>query len=241
MNNLASKSYPGIAISDVTGHEALFSLDQAGFECIKSPVDLRDWSDEAVLSTYLPALAQWLKLRLGCKDVFCYAYNFRKNGEDKKQVRGLQYGVKPPFFRVHCDSSEATCRQRLELYFPDTFDGIMKKRVRFLNIWRPLSSIPVEDCPLALCDFRTVDKEDLVPMDIVYPHFVDEAYEVRYNPSHRWFYKKGMTQEDAIVFKLYDNLESEATVCPHSAFVDPTASPTATPRSSIEVKMIVLG
>ena len=48
-------------------------------------------------------------------------------------------------------------------------------------------------------------------MDIVYPHFVDEAYEVKYNPSHRWFYKKGMTQEDVIVFKLYDSLRSEAT------------------------------
>jgi hypothetical protein len=69
----------------------------------------------------------------------------------------------------------------------------------------------VEDCPLALCDFRTVDPEDLVPMDIVYPHFVDEAYEVKYNPAHRWFYKKGMTQEDVIVFKLYDSLRSEAT------------------------------
>jgi hypothetical protein len=56
-----------------------------------------------------------------------------------------------------------------------------------------------------------VDKTDLVPMDIVYPHFVDEAYEVRYNPAHRWFYKKAMRQEDMIAFKLYDNLASEAT------------------------------
>lgn len=48
-------------------------------------------------------------------------------------------------------------------------------------------------------------------MDIVYPHFVDEAYEVKHNPSHRWFYKKGMTQDDAVVFKLFDSLRSEAT------------------------------
>jgi hypothetical protein len=79
------------------------------------------------------------------------------------------------------------------------------------SVWRPISPAPVEDCPLGLCDFRTVNREDLVPMDIVYPHFVDEAYEVKYNPSHRWFYKKGMTQEDVIVFKLYDSLRSEAT------------------------------
>lgn len=79
------------------------------------------------------------------------------------------------------------------------------------SVWRPISPAPVEDCPLALCDFRTVDRDDLVPMDIVYPHFIDEAYEVKYNPSHRWFYKRGMTQDDVIVFKLYDSMKSEAT------------------------------
>ncbi|KAK0620666.1 hypothetical protein B0T14DRAFT_235706 [Immersiella caudata] len=240
MNNLFSKNYPDVVISNVSGYESLFSLDQSGFEFAKCPVDVQGWSDETVLSTYLPALVKWLKLRLGCQEVFCYAYNFRRHGNDMGIGNELKYGVKPPFFRVHY-SSEATCRERLQLYFPGSFNDIMKRRVRFLNIWRPLSSSPVEDCPLALCDFRTVDKEDLVPMDIVYPHFVDEAYEVRYSPSHRWFYKKGMVQDDVIVFKLFDNLASEATVCPHSAFVDPTASPTSSRRSSIEVKIVVLG
>ncbi|KAK4446913.1 hypothetical protein QBC34DRAFT_144192 [Podospora aff. communis PSN243] len=241
MNNLFSMNYPDVVISNVSGYESLFSLDQSGFEFAKCPVSVRGWSDETVVSTYLPALVKWLKLRLDCQEVFCYAYNFRQHGNDTDIGKELKYGVKKPFFRVHCDSSEATCRERLRLYFPNRFNDIMTRRVRFLNVWRPLSSSPVEDCPLALCDFRTVDKEDLVPMDIVYPHFVDEAYEVRYNPSHRWFYKKGMVQEDVIVFKLFDNLVSEATVCPHSAFVDPAASPTSSRRSSIEVKIIVLG
>lgn len=78
------------------------------------------------------------------------------------------------------------------------------------SIWRPLS-VPVQDTPLALCDFRTVSSNDLVPMDIVYPHFVDEVYEVLPNPNHRWFYKKGMQQDEAIVFKLHDTSETEAT------------------------------
>jgi len=70
---------------------------------------------------------------------------------------------------------------------------------------------PPHDCPLAICDYRTVDHDDLVPMDIVYPHFLDEAYEVRYNPSHRWFYKRDMGPEDVVLFKMYDSLASEAT------------------------------
>lgn len=77
MSNLASRNYPGVAISNVSGHESLFSLDQSGFEFAKCPISVEDWSDEAVVSVYLPALAEWLKGRLGCQDVFCYAYNVR--------------------------------------------------------------------------------------------------------------------------------------------------------------------
>jgi hypothetical protein len=48
-------------------------------------------------------------------------------------------------------------------------------------------------------------------MDIVYPHLLDEAYEVLHNPSHRWFYKKGMQWDDVIIFKLHDSSDDEAT------------------------------
>jgi hypothetical protein len=48
-------------------------------------------------------------------------------------------------------------------------------------------------------------------MDLVYPHLEDEAYEVFYSPGHRWFYKKNMDWDDAIVFKLHDTLASVAT------------------------------
>lgn len=77
-------------------------------------------------------------------------------------------------------------------------------------MWRPIST-PVQDCPLALCDFRTVrPKEDLVPADIIFPHYVDEAYEVLHKSYHRWFYKKGMDKDDVLLFKLGDTSPDEA-------------------------------
>ncbi|KAK4176800.1 hypothetical protein QBC36DRAFT_328522 [Triangularia setosa] len=241
MHNLVAMNHT-VAINDISGHEDFFSLAVSGFEFARCPVDVGEWSDKRVSDIYLPRLVEWLKERLGCRDVFCYAYNFRQHSTSLEEAQaGQKFESKLPFFRAHCDATEATCRARLQLYFPDCIDDIMKDRVRFINIWRPISPAPVEDCPLAMCDFRTVDRDDLVPMDIVYPHFVDEAYEVKHNPAHRWFYKKGMQQEDVIVFKLFDSLTSEATVCPHSAFVDPSAPADAPRRASIEVKAIVLG
>ena len=99
---------------------------------------------------------------------------------------------------------------------------------------------------------------DLIQADIVFPHYLDEAYEVLYNPAHRWFYKQGMKEGDVILFKLADNAENEAKclfqsyfcitysywsiselVCPHSAFIDSSVPKDTPERASIEVRAIV--
>ena len=77
------------------------------------------------------------------------------------------------------------------------------------SVWRPITG-PGQDCPLALCDFRTVSDADLVKADVVFPHYCDEGYELNYSPAHRWFYKKGMSKDEVIIFKLDDNSEEEA-------------------------------
>ncbi len=76
MHNLRSTPYP-VSIADVTGHEALFSLPVSGFEFARCPLAVQSWSDECVMSEYLPSLVEWLKRRLGCREVYCYAYNVR--------------------------------------------------------------------------------------------------------------------------------------------------------------------
>jgi hypothetical protein len=125
------------------------------------------------------------------------------------------------------DATAASCFKRLQLYFPHQAQNLMKERVRFLklvahhtqhagpkaerppSIWRPIST-PVQDCPLAMCDFRSIDTKDLIPADIIFPHYQDEAYEVLPNPDQRWFYKKGMEWDDILLFKLGDNSPDEA-------------------------------
>jgi hypothetical protein len=53
------------------------------------------------------------------------------------------------------------------------------------STWRTL--VPVlEDRPLALCDSRSVDPEDLIPADRIIPTRVGEVYYLKYNARHRW-------------------------------------------------------
>ena len=61
-----------------------------------------------------------------------------------------------------------------------------------------------------MCDYRSISEDDLVRADIVFPHYCDEGYEVKYNPHHRWFYKQVMSSSEVIVFKLFDSCTTEA-------------------------------
>ena len=123
------------------------------------------------------------------------------------------------------DATAASCDRRLQLYLPDELKELAHgKRIRFLkwvfspfsyslltnlSVWRPLTT-PVQDSPLALCDYRTVSPNDLVAADMVFPHYLDEAYEVLYNPNHRWFFKQGMEDGNVILLKLADSADEVA-------------------------------
>ncbi|PGH12273.1 hypothetical protein AJ80_06787 [Polytolypa hystricis UAMH7299] len=51
--------------------------------------------------------------------------------------------------------------------------------------WRSLLPT-IEDCPLAVCDFRSIDKDDLIACDRVIPTRAGEVYYLRYNSGQRW-------------------------------------------------------
>lgn len=231
--NIVTQNYT-VPIHNVSGNESLFKLADSGFEFAKCPIRIKTWCDSSV-SEYLTKLSEWLKQRLNCSRIFVYAYNFRGLHPNAGRTTS-----KKPFLRAHCDATAKSCWKRLQLYFPNEAPKLMKGRVRFLNVWRPIST-PVQDCPLAFCDFRTVTYDDLVAADIIFPHYCDEAYEVRYSPAHRWVYKKGMEWDDVVLFKLGDNSETEAPLCPHSAFMDPSVPKDTPGRVSIEVRVIAMG
>lgn len=82
-------------------------------------------------------------------------------------------------------------------------ERLVKKRFQIVNLWRPISH-PAIDYPLALCDYRSVDvKNDLVPVTLVYPDHEGETYGVKFNPSHRWKYKKEMNLDEVVLIKWF--------------------------------------
>jgi hypothetical protein len=64
----------------------------------------------------------------------------------------------------------------------------------------------VKDWPLALCDLRSVEGKDLIPMDEVYADDVLESYQVHYNEGQRWYYLQDQRISECLVFKSADSV-----------------------------------
>ena len=115
------------------------------------------------------------------------------------------------------------------------------RRTASFNQWRLLSPGPTQR-PLALCDSRTVAVGDVIPGDSIFParQWSFEIAFVGHNPDHRWTYFPGLTSEQVLVFKQADSDPGRPRVVPHTAFTDPSASPGAAPRVSVETRCMAV-
>jgi hypothetical protein len=129
---------------------------------------------------------------------------------------------------------------------------------KFLSVWRPLNRA-VENWPLALCDGRTVVREDLVECDHISKRWQGSTFYLRFNPSHSWYYLKGQTPDEIALFKIFDSSAKAKAACtsslgissreylsgsldtPHVSFQIDKPNEIAAVRESIEVRAFVFG
>lgn len=120
---------------------------------------------------------------------------------------------------------------------PNTFS-----RSALFNIWRCVSP-PPQDCPLAVCDARSVKASDEVLVTAVTEvHGIGEVRHhttsYTFNTNHRWHYFPDMTVDEVIVFKTHDTDDSRAKRVAHTAFDDPGCPEGVTPRASVEARLL---
>jgi hypothetical protein len=213
------------------------SLDGQGFVLIHHETSVKDFYDQEKLERiYYREVEQLLKEATGAAKVLVFDHRVRnltlaQRGE--KNVQG--YGKV-----VHNDYSAKSGPRRVRDHLPaEEAEQRLRRRFAEINVWRPIRG-PVESTPLALCDARSIDAQDFVPVDMIYPDKVGETYGFTYNPNHRWFYFPRLEGNEVILLKCYDSKEDgRARFTPHSAFDDPTSPPHAATRESIEVRALV--
>lgn len=237
-------------------------LDTSGFDFVKDNSTSKWFSydlfsdDERIQNEYYPEVEKLLKEYLSkyynrpVKDIVLFDYTIRRNKEGAID----QIGKRIPVQTVHADQTPTSARRRVERHYEfaakyigdnnDSKDSSKPPRYQLLNLWRPLID-NVQDTPLGLADFQSIDAEkDVVVSRLIYPDYDGLTYRFRFNPKHKWYYLGGQNTDEITLIKCFDSDAQSpdskiSKFTPHTAFDNPNKKPTDRLRESIEVRALV--
>jgi hypothetical protein len=213
-----------------------FDLEVQGFEFVDHDTQVKNFLDEHELkSVYYPECVALIKKVSGASRVHVFDHTLRSGNEDERNTKYLR----EPVLSVHNDYTEWSGPQRVRDLLPQEAEKLIAKRFAIIQVWRPISSYPVEADPLAIADARSLDMKDLIAAERRYPDRVGETYQIKYNPEHHWYWFPKWRRDEALVFKVYESKkDGRARFTAHSAFKDPTSPANARPRQSIEIRTL---
>ncbi len=235
-----------VTIRDMRPDAGEFRLDECGFALHESPTAFTEYLDDAaVKARYLPEVEATLRSLTGALAVVAFDHMVRSSA---RAARG-EVGVRVPAEQVHNDYTERSGpKRRREVLEASGRRDLMGRHYAFVNLWRPIVG-PVRDNPLAVCDVRTVQPDDLVATeiqhfgesDLEHPRHTGEIYSVRSRPRHQWYYVSEMQPKEVLLLKCYDSrLDGRARFMPHTGFQNPACPADYIARESIEVRTVVV-
>ncbi|KAH7416709.1 hypothetical protein BKA64DRAFT_701491 [Cadophora sp. MPI-SDFR-AT-0126] len=245
VDNLEFEDRQNIAIQDIREADKRFDLNDCGFQIISHQSKFSRFLQATDVQGYRVETEQLLKDTLGAVYAKCYDTVLRKNVAFRRDKLDLAdpLHTEGPARGVHNDITYESGPAVINRYLSEADKEQFLKpgyRFRIINTWRTL--VPVlEDRPLALCDSRSVDPDDLVAADRIIPGRVGEVYYLTYNPRHEWFWLEKQTPSEPFIFVMYDTKAgNHARFCPHVSFKNPNTPNGAPPRESVETRSIVI-
>ena len=225
-----------VRIEDARPHADALSLEKNGFALIERPTAVKNfYDDEEVQRVYYPETEALVKEITGAEKVIIVNHVARTDNPAAKDGN-------LPSFGAHCDYGDFTTREFAENFLgKEEAAKWLSRRYLFMNLWRPITT--VERSPLALCDPTTVDPKDLYGSE-VRGGLLDPnrpplyGFNLAHADGQRWFYAPRMRPDEIWAFKIHESDPDRVGGVVHSAFNDPTASPDAPPRESIEIRTI---
>jgi hypothetical protein len=222
-----------VEIADVRWLSWSLRLEVEGASVLRHRSEVRSFYDETeLLRVGYPETAELVRSATGAADVVVFDHNIRGRVD---RAKALSAGdLRPPVFHIHTDFTGKSAEARAAAVLGTTRGS--GRRMAAINVWRPIAG-PLRDSPLAICDASSVERQDLLATDLVYPDRTGQIYYVAFNPAHRWYYASDMQTDELWMFKNYDSsLRGGAWCTPHTAFVDPTGHPVAAARESVEFR-----
>jgi hypothetical protein len=212
-----------------------FTLERSGFRFVHHDTKVADFYDaDEIRRVYYPEMEALVKAESGASRVVVFDHTLRTPDQELREAAKIREVVR----RVHNDYTEWSAPQRVRNLLPDEAEELLQRRFAIIQVWRPIRR-PVECWPLAIADAQSLSPDDMVVTERRYQDRIGQTSAIKYNPAHRWYWFPQMRPDEALVFKVYDSIkDGGARFTAHTAFDDPTTTPRARPRESIEIRTL---
>ncbi|MGI4814198.1 MAG: CmcJ/NvfI family oxidoreductase [Janthinobacterium lividum] len=225
-----------VQIEDARPIAQRLNLDVEGVAVARRASVVADFWDEAqTLALGHPETAQLVKDITGASRVVVFDHT-RRRREEGAADRAPDV-PRQPATRAHVDQTIWSGPKRVREIMGAQADALLTRRAAIINVWRPIAHA-ARDWPLAVGDARSIEAEDLIASDLIFPHRTGQTYGVAFNPAQRWLYIPDLQVDEALLIKCWDSDASVARFAPHTAFEDATTPPGTPPRQSIEFRTI---
>jgi len=252
-----------IDLVDFRDRASQLSLDREGFVLDRVVSGVTDYLDpDQVEARFLPAARDTILRVTGGLWAVTFAGPAVRFSEN--DPRSNSTSISAPARAVHADLaasfhfSQFARQPRAEEAAKELdrrLQGREPRRWKVFNIWQIISP-PPQDVSLALCALPSVRPEDYLlgqgyfaeagtsVTETLSRSDAPSAFEItflRENPDQQWGYFSNMTPGEAIIFSTFDPERGPGfNRVPHGAVTVPDAGPSAVPRSSIEVRALVV-
>lgn len=139
------------------------------------------------------------------------------------------------------ESAEAWSSAEAALDWREQYDDDRVEGFLIIDFWRVVDmATPVRFLPLAVCDPRSVNIDDIVPTSLISDATgkPNNMMALRFNDGQRWYYYPNMTGGEVLAFKSFQCAKSDhgrrLKACFHTAFEEPGAPEDAERRQSFE-------
>lgn len=216
-----------------------------GFLLVYCPSDVQDWTDaDEVRNIYYKEMQELLQRLLPTATVPPIGSHTYRNEQIQEHYweNGIQYG--PCAAAVHNDYADFIDEENGSVVqkFSELQGMPSDQRCFGINMWRSVSSKPLERFPLAVCDRTSIERSDLEYN--LNPNAKPKPFNAHYckpNDGQRWHYYSSMSKDEVLVFTTYDSHPPDNDIfCPtlHTAVPLPD-SDGMQERESVEVRFFV--
>lgn len=219
-----------VVVKDVRDNLCNVSFNNDGIAFVKAPTAVTKFDESQTWQDlYNQEVSALLTREIAAKEVIVFDHTVRIDD---------QQAARKPARNVHNDYSAAGAQQRLiDLVGEQKAAQLQDGAFAFVNVWRPVES-PITSSPLGFIRPSSMNADDWMNIELIYPDRRGQILGVAANPNHEWFYQSHMHPDEAAIFNIFDNRGRPYLA--HSALDIAGQEHSPKPRKSIETRTLVI-